>query len=118
MDMFADMDFETATLILQLQLEDSNELFESCEGKGKGREGELSDSQVAFQTYKEDLERTAAIVADRKMSSSIARACVLDSDVVVESLFSRTGCGRRSRHCLHAGRCGCPLFASTMDSWF
>lgn len=83
MEVFANMDSGTATLILQLQLEDSNELFESCEGKGKGREGVLSDSQFAFQTYKEDLERTAAIVADRKMSSGIARACELDGNIVV-----------------------------------
>jgi hypothetical protein len=104
MDMFADMDFETATLILQLQLEDSNELFESCEGKDKGREGELSDSQVAFQTYKEDLERTAAIVADRKMSSSIARACVLDGDVVVESLSQeQAAAGDRDIACTLGG---------------
>jgi hypothetical protein len=50
MNIFANMDNGTAALILQLQLEDSNELFESFEGKGKGREGVLSDSQIAFQT--------------------------------------------------------------------
>jgi hypothetical protein len=120
MDMFADMDFETATLILQLQLEDSNELFESCEGKGKGREGELSDSQVAFQTYKEDLERTAAIVADRKMSSSIARACVLDGDVVVESLSQeQAAAGDRDIACTLGGVAAhCSLPPWTVGSEF
>jgi hypothetical protein len=46
----------------------------------------LSDSQVALQIYKEDLERNAAIVTDREMASSIARACQMDVDVLVASL--------------------------------
>jgi hypothetical protein len=55
-------------------------------GKGKGREGVLSDSQIAFQMYREDLERSVTLMEDRKMSSSIAQACQMDGDVLVESL--------------------------------
>ncbi|PMD25267.1 hypothetical protein NA56DRAFT_668526 [Hyaloscypha hepaticicola] len=92
------MDFETATLILQLQLEDSNELFESCE----------------------DFERTAAIVADRKMSSSIARACVLDGDVVVESLSQeQAAAGDRDIACTLGGVAAhCSLPPWTVGSEF
>jgi hypothetical protein len=32
----------------------------------------LSDLQVAVQMYKENLKRNAAIIADRKMTSSLA----------------------------------------------
>ena len=104
MEVFANMDSGTATLILQLQLEDSNELFESFEGKGKGREGVLSDSQIAFQMYKEDLERTAVLVADRTMSSSIARACESDGVVVVESLSQeQAAAGDRDVACALGG---------------
>jgi hypothetical protein len=86
MDMFANMDIATAALMIQLQLEDSNELVESFADKGKGREGVLSDSQIAFQMYREDLERSIALVEDQKMSTSIAQACQMDGDVLVESL--------------------------------
>jgi hypothetical protein len=104
MDIFANMGSATTTLIIQLQLEDSNQLFESFEGKGKGREGLLSDSQIAFQMYKEDLERTAAIVADRTMSSSIARACKSDGDVVVKSLSQeQAAAGDRDVACALGG---------------
>ena len=86
MDVFANMDIGTAAVIFQLQLEESNEVFRSFEGNGKGREGVFSDSQIAFQMYMKDMEHNIAIVADRKMSSSIARACQMDGDVLVESL--------------------------------
>ncbi len=114
------MDFGTATLILQLQLEDSNELFESFEGKGKGREGVLSDSQIAFQMFKEDLERTSAIVADRKMSTSIARACVVDGDVIVESLSQeQAAAGDRDVACALGGVAAhCSLPPWTVGSEF
>ena len=80
------MDTATAGLVLQLQLEDSKEQFESFAGKGKAREGKLSDSQFALQLYKEDLERNAALFADEQMSRSLARACILDGETVTAAM--------------------------------
>lgn len=86
MDIFDDMDTATAALIVRLQLEDSEEQFESLVGKGKAREGGLSDAQFALQLYKEDLERNVAIVADEQMSRNIARACILDGEIVIATM--------------------------------
>jgi len=61
------MDEASAALIIQLQIQDSQQLFETYGAKGKGREGEQSDSQLAVYLYREDLQRNASILADRQM---------------------------------------------------
>lgn len=86
MDVSNNMDDDTAALILQLQLEDSQELFTTCEGKGKGREGDISDTQLALNLYREDLERNVSIINDRKMTRSLARACQTDGNALAASL--------------------------------
>ena len=73
MDTYDVLDDETANLILQLQISDGLELYETFEGKGKHREGELSDAQLALQIYTEDLKRHATIASDRQMTKSIAQ---------------------------------------------
>lgn len=73
MDFFTALDDETAVLILQLQIDDSLELFRLSAGKGKHREGVLPDPQLAFKVYAEDLERILVILQDRRISTSIAR---------------------------------------------
>ncbi len=97
MDIFDNVDSETAALILQLQIEDSDELFSSCERKGKGREGVVSDTQLALQYYIGDLERHAIVVADRQMARSIAQACHTDGRILA-SAFSQEQCAIRDRH--------------------
>jgi hypothetical protein len=80
------MDEASAVLIIQLQIQDSQQLSEIYETKGKGREGELSDSQLAACLYREDLQRNASILADRQMIRSIARACQTDGEILTTSL--------------------------------
>ena len=82
MEPFNTMDEETAALIIQLQIEDSQELAAISEGKGKGREGHLTDTQFALELYKEELQRNACIFNDRKMTKSIAQACKADGRIV------------------------------------
>jgi hypothetical protein len=86
MDIFNDIDEETAAVIIQIQLDDSNDLYNKLEGKGKSRQGTLMDSQVALQLYRGDLERTASIISDRKMTKSIARACQIDGQALSVSM--------------------------------
>ncbi|KAN0108494.1 IBR finger domain protein [Hyaloscypha variabilis] len=114
------MDIGTAAVIFQLQVEKSNEVFRSFEGNGKGREGVFSDSQIAFQMYMKDMEHNIAIVADRKMSSSIARACQMDGDVLVESLSEeQAAAGDRDFACRLGGVAAhCPLPPWTVGSEF
>jgi hypothetical protein len=57
MDIFNEVDEETAALIFQLLIEDSEQFIALCIGNGKAREGELPDTQVAFDLLKKDLER-------------------------------------------------------------
>jgi hypothetical protein len=120
MNVFTNMEIETTTLIFQLQLEDSNELFESFEGKWKDPKGVLSDSQLELQMYKEDLERNAAIVADRKIASSIARACQMDVDVLIASLSQeQAAAGDGDIACTLGGVAAhCPLPPWTVGSEF
>ena len=75
MDTFDVLDEETAALILQLQISDSLELYETFEGKGKRRVGELTNAQLALQIYTDESKRNATIISDRQMTKSIARAC-------------------------------------------
>ncbi|KAH7407616.1 IBR domain-containing protein [Cadophora sp. MPI-SDFR-AT-0126] len=90
------MDPETAALILQLQIQDSDELFSSCEGKGKGIEGVLSDTQIALQIYGEELQRNATIIADQTMTRSLTRACKTDGNILALS-FSQERLEARDR---------------------
>ncbi|PBP18079.1 hypothetical protein BUE80_DR010964 [Diplocarpon rosae] len=94
MDSFADMDLETAALILQLQIDDSEELFASSDRKGKGREGVLSDTQLALQIFKEEMQRNAAITADRQMTRSIHEACRTDGNEIATSLAQERAAAR------------------------
>ncbi|XMA13408.1 hypothetical protein WAI453_006199 [Rhynchosporium graminicola] len=103
MDVFSSMDSETVLLILQLQIEDSNELFSSCEGKGKGIEGVLSDTQVAVRLYHEELQRSATIIKDRNMTRSLARACLTDGNMLVFSYSQEQQESRDRRVALRLG---------------
>lgn len=82
MTTFDDIDDESAAMILQLQIEDSDEIFAQLEGNGKRPEGLLSDDQLAFQILKEELERDAATLKDRQMTKSIADACRTDGNIL------------------------------------
>ncbi|KAL3426422.1 E3 ubiquitin-protein ligase ARI5 [Phlyctema vagabunda] len=84
-DNLANIDEETASLIIRLQIEDSEELDRTA--KGKGREDQLTDAQLALAFYREELERTASVVSDRQMTRSIARACQTDGDVLSNSIY-------------------------------
>jgi len=80
--LFAEMDESTAALIIQLQIEDSQELSSSIVAKGKGREGEVSDTQVALAIHLEELQRNVTVIKDRQMTKSIADACQRDGEIV------------------------------------
>jgi hypothetical protein len=84
--MFSSMDENSAALVIQLQIQDSQLLSERYKRKGKVPEGELSDGQLAIKLYQEDLERGASVVADRRMTRSIARACQSDRNFLTTAL--------------------------------
>tara|TARA_R110002060_G_scaffold9683_2_gene14526 strand:+ start:1122 stop:1712 length:591 start_codon:yes stop_codon:yes gene_type:complete len=109
MDAFGTMDSETAALILQLQIQDSDELFSACEGKGKGIEGVLTDTQLALQLYKEGLQRSATIIADQNMARSLARACQTDGNMLALSFSQEQREARDRQVALRLGGVPAPL---------
>lgn len=66
-----EMDAETLSLVLRLQLEDLEELKDR---KGKGREGEISDAQLAVNTYQNELMAQEQLTSDLAIARRIARA--------------------------------------------
>jgi hypothetical protein len=81
-NIFDFIDEASAALIIKLQIQDSQQLSGAYGTKGKGREGELSDSQLSINLYREDLKRNASILADRQMARSIAGACQTDGEIL------------------------------------
>ncbi|KPM42271.1 hypothetical protein AK830_g4263 [Neonectria ditissima] len=72
-----DLDPESLELVLQLQLHDLQFLL-----RGKYREGEAPDSELALETYKLELETSACCISDRKMCRSMAQAVELDEHII------------------------------------
>ena len=73
---FDELDDETASLIIQLQREDVERLTRSS--KGKQREGEISDADLALQLCMEELTLFAPFRADLQMARSVGTAVITD----------------------------------------
>ena len=108
------MDEATAALVIQLQIEDSEELSSLCKGKGKAKEGDISDSQIAFELYQEDLERNASVIKDRQMTKSIAQACQTDGDMLAASLSEEQTAANDHEAACRLGGVAIPL---TIEPW-
>ncbi len=74
------LDAQTLHLVIQMQLEELN-IFAKGK-KGKEREGETPDVDVAVESYKSDLEAYALATSDRAMCQSLAQAVSLDADLI------------------------------------
>lgn len=110
------LDEETAALIIQLQLEDSQALAEQHGGKGKAPEGSITDSQVAFRLYAKDLERSAFLTADRQMAKSIVRACQADADALETALAQEQAEAFDRRAACRLGGVAAPTDAGTSNA--
>ncbi|TDZ60526.1 hypothetical protein CTRI78_v004898 [Colletotrichum trifolii] len=75
-----DIDDETLRLVLQIQLEDLESIKQSS--KGKTRQGEFSDADIAVEAYKSELKTRMLLASDRCMCKSIAKANQLDGRLV------------------------------------
>ncbi|KAK6451378.1 hypothetical protein FP744_10007629 [Trichoderma asperellum] len=74
-----EIDQESLDLIIQLQLEDAQSMI-----KGKYREGEAPDFELALDLFNAELESLHAFIHDREMGRSLARAVVSDEDIIRE----------------------------------
>ena len=77
-----EVDDDTASLIIQLQREDVEELQSS--DKGKNRESDVSDADLAMATFQEELQHSSIVFNDRCMSRSLARAVITDSALLTD----------------------------------
>ena len=81
---FDDLDFETANLILKLQLEDVQEL--RSRSKGKNREDQVDNAQVALDLQEQNLECLRSLISDRHMTQSITNAIETDGRTISEAV--------------------------------
>ncbi|KAJ4387687.1 hypothetical protein N0V93_008285 [Gnomoniopsis smithogilvyi] len=75
------MDDDSYELILKLMLEDSRQL---AEGKGKQKEGNISDTEVAFNLYAKEIENALTIDADHRLVMSIQQALSTDANALTQ----------------------------------
>ncbi len=78
------VDDATANLILQLHNRDIEELLDAS--KGKGRDGEPSDADLAIATYQKELQERKTILADLYMARSLTQAVISDAALLGKSL--------------------------------
>jgi hypothetical protein len=77
-----DLDPLTLSVVVQMHLDDLRDLAENANRKGKGRDGEISDSVAAMESYRIELSSNAQLLSDRAMCQSMARAVALDADEI------------------------------------
>lgn len=77
------IDIESLMLAIQLQRED----LEQCEQakKGKHREDEIIDSEVALEVWRQELEETSTLISDQALCISIAKAVESDALLIAEA---------------------------------
>ncbi|CAK3745156.1 Hypothetical predicted protein [Lecanosticta acicola] len=73
----------TLSVIVEMQLEESEGMVSN--GRGKQREGTVTDAQLALQIYMEDLRCADAILKDRKLAQSISIAVQRDGNFIYEA---------------------------------
>lgn len=71
------VDADSLQLIIELQLGDLESAL-----KGKHRQGEVRDGELAMEAFKSELEGLARFQSDLAMSQSMSRAVVQDGDTV------------------------------------
>ncbi|KAF4967966.1 hypothetical protein FSARC_4578 [Fusarium sarcochroum] len=73
---------DDASLMLAIQLQQEDlELWDKSR-KGKYKEGEIPDSDLAFEAYRQELESFETLVSDQALSLSIARAVETDQNIL------------------------------------
>lgn len=76
---------EDIALIIQLLEQDGEEAASAAIGKGKLPEGTMTDTQVAFSLFMDELQGARTFFADRRMTRSIQSAIQLDGDTLLQS---------------------------------
>ncbi|UZP38367.1 hypothetical protein NXS19_006183 [Fusarium pseudograminearum] len=86
------MDTESLLLALQLQQQDMQLWGQSR--KGKQREGEITDADLAFESCRHELDAMTAQISDHILALSIARAVESDGQVIREAQLAEEQAAR------------------------
>lgn len=68
------------TAVMEMELDDGTELANLA--KGKQREGTVTDAELAFEMYSEDLRACQRVLEDRRMAQSMALAVHCDGQLI------------------------------------
>lgn len=71
-------------MILQLQSKDIDELLGAS--KGKGKDGDTTDAELAVTTYQKELEQKHTLLSDSRMGQSLTAAISSDEALLLEAL--------------------------------
>ncbi|KAK3493427.1 hypothetical protein B0T13DRAFT_490167 [Neurospora crassa] len=93
----AGLDLDTLKLTVELYLQDLHEIQAAAKGKGKRREGETTDLEMAIATYEAELASVNQHLADRAMCASIADAVRQDAIAISEAVQAEEQ-ARQDRH--------------------
>lgn len=78
------VDSATLQVVLEMQLEDLETI--SGASKGKQRQGEVCDFELALDSYRSEVESQLFLLHDRNICKSIASAVRLDADILNEHI--------------------------------
>ena len=84
--MFEALDDTTSALIIEIQLQDIEQLLTAAQGKGKAREGVVTEWEQILLLHRDELRRAFSIIKDRQMSRSMSRAVQTDANALVASM--------------------------------
>jgi hypothetical protein len=85
-------DDATLELIVRMQQEDVEYL--KANAKGKQREDEMNDEDIALQFYLQELSKVGVFASDRTTARSIQSAVVTDSDAICRHIEEETTAAR------------------------
>ncbi|KAL1619552.1 hypothetical protein SLS56_010046 [Neofusicoccum ribis] len=91
------MDDQSAALILQLQLEDISSILASAKGKGRAGDAPANGQEYALRLTQQELEAGVAILNDRAMGQSIARAVQADRHILAREAEAEEAAARDRR---------------------
>ncbi|KAF5642317.1 IBR finger domain protein [Fusarium tjaetaba] len=92
------MDNSSLMLAIQLQQQDLNIWEQSA--KGKQREGNLTDADLALEACRIELEAMTAQISDHALALSIARAVDADAQIIMEAQLAEEQAARDHEYAL------------------
>ncbi|RKL29204.1 hypothetical protein BFJ72_g12113 [Fusarium proliferatum] len=95
---------DTSSLMLALQLQHQDLSIWEQSKKGKQREGEVADSDLALEACRHELEMMTAQISDQVMALSIARAVESDGQLIREAQLAEEQAAKDREYAVRLAR--------------